>query len=101
MSPLVTDDDEYQTDQQEAQVEPIDQIAQKTVETTLSFRRMLVGIGNWLANRKLPDSVKQGMREEWTYVMTGERKKAKHGSKKFTSGPFKSFGPRGKKKGKL
>jgi len=100
MSPLVRDD-EPEDNQEESQPEPINQLAEQTVQRGASFKQMLLGIGDWLSRRKLPDSVKKGIGQEWESIWTGQKPSKNRGKKqKFMAKPFQSFGPKDEKKRK-
>jgi hypothetical protein len=107
--PLVTDDEDYPQEESQEQPEPIEQFAQKTVETGVSFKKMMMGFGGWLARRKLPDEAKQQLRrlgeEVWFSKedLQKRRREMEQGKekKKWTGTPFRSFGPKKGKKGKL
>jgi hypothetical protein len=99
--PLVRDDEEERGQEEEKQQEPIQQFADQTIQKGASFKQMLWGIGDWLARRKLPDSVKKGIADEWESIWTGQRpSKTKRKKEKFLAKPFQSFGPRDEKKRK-
>jgi hypothetical protein len=97
--PLVRDDEDSSPEDQPEQQEPIQQFAEKSLQKGASFKQMLLGIGDWLSRRKLPDSVKKGIADEWQSVWTGQKPSKTRGKKqKFMAKPFQSFGPRDDKK---
>jgi|SRR5712664_361778 len=106
--PLVTDDEEYPQEDSQSQPEAIEQFAQKTVQTGVSFKMMISNVASWLSRRKLPDSTKKGLKEFGQEIwysksdLQRRRQSRNNPSTKWTSTPFKSFGPaKEKKKGKL
>jgi hypothetical protein len=97
--PLVRDDEDEGQQEESNPQDPIEQLGERTVQKGASFKQMLWGIGDWLARRKLPDSVKKGIAEEWDSIWTGHKpSKSKHKKEKFMAKPFQSFGPRDEKK---
>ena len=100
MSPLVRDDEEGEKNGQEQQSQPLDATVQQVAEKTQSFKGMLGGVGRWLASRKLPPEVKQGLRRQWEEIYTGKKPTRNNKKKKFMATPFHSFNKE-KKKGKL
>jgi hypothetical protein len=97
--PLVTDD-ENQAEEQEQQQEPVQQFAEQTIQKGASFKQMLWSFGDWLSRRKLPDSVKKGIGQEWESIWTGQKpsRNSRKKPQKFMAKPFQSFGPKDERK---
>lgn len=95
--PLVEDDEE--SEREEKPSPTVDPTIQQVAEKTQTFKGVLSGVGKWLANRKLPPSVKEGLRNEWDEVWTGKHQsKGGRKKKKYIATPFKSFSKNKKSK---